>query len=86
MVTAVLSGLVWHSRRLPGLDAWMLRLLGAHSGERQFRLATELATGLRALTVYSLMLYLTARRFVMSMLSNGRRLLAMGRPPLVDRT
>jgi PST family polysaccharide transporter len=39
-----------------------------------------------AVTVYSLMLYLTARRFVMSMLSNGRRLLAMGRPPLADRT
>ena len=39
-----------------------------------------------AVTVYSLMLYLTARRFVMSMLSNGRRLLAVGRPPLADRT
>jgi membrane-associated phospholipid phosphatase len=51
LVTAVLGGLVWHSTRLPGLDAWVLRLLGAHSGERQFRLATELATGLRALTV-----------------------------------
>jgi membrane-associated phospholipid phosphatase len=51
LVTAVLGGLVWHSTRLPGPDAWVLHLLGAHSGELQFRLATDLATGLRALTV-----------------------------------
>jgi membrane-associated phospholipid phosphatase len=51
LVTAVLGGLVWHSTRLPGLDAWVLHLLGAQSGERQFRLATELATGLRTVTV-----------------------------------
>jgi membrane-associated phospholipid phosphatase len=51
LVTAMLGGLVWHSTRLPGLDAWVLHLLGARSGELQFRLATELATGLRALTV-----------------------------------
>ena len=51
LVTAVLSGLVWHSTRLPGLDAWVLHLLGAHSGDRQFRLATGVASGLRALVV-----------------------------------
>jgi membrane-associated phospholipid phosphatase len=50
LATVVLSGLVWHSTRLSGLDAWVLHLLGAHS-EQQFRLATEVATGLRALTV-----------------------------------
>jgi membrane-associated phospholipid phosphatase len=42
---------VWHSTRLPELDAWVLHLLGAHSGERQFRFATGVATGLRALTL-----------------------------------
>jgi len=31
-----------------------------------------------AVSVYLLMLYLTARRFLMSVLSNGKRLLAMG--------
>ncbi|HET9557152.1 MAG TPA: phosphatase PAP2 family protein [Actinomycetota bacterium] len=51
LVTAVLSGLVWHSTRLPGPDAWVLHLLGANSGERRFELATGLATALRALTV-----------------------------------
>jgi membrane-associated phospholipid phosphatase len=51
LVTVVVTGLVWHSTRLPGLDAWVLDLLGAHSGDRQFRLATRVATGLRALTV-----------------------------------
>ena len=51
LVTVVISGLVWHSTRLPGLDAWVLHLLGAHSGERQFRLATDVAAGLRALTL-----------------------------------
>jgi len=50
LVTAVLSGLVWHSTRLPGVDAWVLRELGAHS-DRQFWLATEIASGLRAITV-----------------------------------
>ena len=51
LATVALSGLVWHSTRLPGLDAWMLRLLGAHYDEPQFRIAVELATALRALTV-----------------------------------
>jgi membrane-associated phospholipid phosphatase len=50
LITGILGGLVWHSTRLPGPDAWGLHLLGAHT-ERQFRLATELTTGLRALTV-----------------------------------
>jgi membrane-associated phospholipid phosphatase len=49
LVTVVVTGLVWHSTRLPGPDAWALHLLGSHSGERQFRLATEVAAGLRAL-------------------------------------
>jgi membrane-associated phospholipid phosphatase len=49
LVTVVVTGLVWHSTRLPSLDAWVLHLLGAHSGERQFRLATGVATGLRTL-------------------------------------
>jgi membrane-associated phospholipid phosphatase len=47
LVTVVVTGLVWHSTRLTGLDAWVLRLLGAHSGERRF----QVATGLRALTL-----------------------------------
>jgi membrane-associated phospholipid phosphatase len=51
LITAVLSALVWHSTRLPGLDAWVARLLAVHSGEREFRLATEVASGLRVLTV-----------------------------------
>jgi membrane-associated phospholipid phosphatase len=51
VVTVVLSGLVWHSTRLPGLDAWGLDLLGASSGEPRWRLATRVATGLRALIV-----------------------------------
>jgi membrane-associated phospholipid phosphatase len=50
-VTVVVTGLVWHSTRLPGLDAWVLHLLGAHDGEREFRLATGVATALRAITV-----------------------------------
>jgi membrane-associated phospholipid phosphatase len=50
-ITIAVSGLVWHSTRLPELDAWVLHLLGAHHGERQFRLATGVATGLRALTL-----------------------------------
>jgi membrane-associated phospholipid phosphatase len=50
-VTVVLTGLVWHSTRLPQLDAWVLHLLGAHRDEPQFRLATEVATGLRAVTL-----------------------------------
>lgn len=49
LFTVVLSGLVWHSTQRAGLDAWVLRLLRAHS-EWQFRLATELATGLRVVT------------------------------------
>jgi undecaprenyl-diphosphatase len=51
LVTVALSGLVWHSTRLPGLDAWVLQLLGARYDEPQFRVATDLATALRALTV-----------------------------------
>jgi membrane-associated phospholipid phosphatase len=51
LVTVALSVLVWHSTRLPGLDAWVLRLLGARYNEVQFRLATDLAAALRALTV-----------------------------------
>jgi PST family polysaccharide transporter len=41
-------------------------------------IALIMALMLVAVTVYSLMLYLTARHFVMSVLSNGRRLFAMG--------
>ena len=68
LVTAVLSGLVWHSTRLPGPDAWVLHLLGAHDGERQFRLATEVATALLALTVggivaTALVAWMTLRRW-----------------------
>jgi membrane-associated phospholipid phosphatase len=67
LVTTALGGLVWHSTRLPSLDAWALYLLGAHS-EGQFRLATELAIGLRALTVggivaTALLSWLTLRRW-----------------------
>jgi membrane-associated phospholipid phosphatase len=51
LVTVIVTGLVWHSTRLPGLDAWVQHLLGAHTGERQFRLATGVATALRALTL-----------------------------------
>jgi hypothetical protein len=51
LFTVALSGRVWHSTGLPGVDAWMLDLLGAQSDERQLRLATEVASGLRALTV-----------------------------------
>jgi membrane-associated phospholipid phosphatase len=50
LATVALSGLVWHSTRLPGPDAWALRLLGAHYDEPQFRVATDLAAALRALT------------------------------------
>jgi hypothetical protein len=51
LVTAVLSALVWHSTRLSGPDAWVLHRLGAHDGELQLRLAADLTTGLRTLTV-----------------------------------
>jgi membrane-associated phospholipid phosphatase len=51
LATAVLSAMVWHSTRLPGLDAWVEHLLVVHSGEREFRLATVAAAGLRALTI-----------------------------------
>jgi membrane-associated phospholipid phosphatase len=51
LVTAVLSGLVWHSTRLPGPDSWVLHLLGAHSGEWQFGLATGLTAALAALAI-----------------------------------
>jgi membrane-associated phospholipid phosphatase len=50
LVTALIARLVWHSRQLPVLDAWVEDELGAHS-DREFRLATELATALRAFTV-----------------------------------
>ena len=45
LVTAVLSALVWHSTRLPELDASVEQLLGSHSGEWEFRLATDVANG-----------------------------------------
>ncbi|HWD45138.1 MAG TPA: phosphatase PAP2 family protein [Actinomycetota bacterium] len=68
LVTAVLSALVWHSTRLPGLDAWGKHLLAAHSGEREFRFATVVATGLRALTIggvvaLALVSWMTLRRW-----------------------
>ena len=50
LVTAVLARLVWHSRQLPGLDTWVEDRLGADS-DRELRLATELAGGLRSVTV-----------------------------------
>jgi undecaprenyl-diphosphatase len=67
-VAVVVTGLVWHSTRLPGPDAWVLHLLGAHDGERQFRLATEVATALLALTVggivaTALVAWMTLRRW-----------------------
>ena len=43
LVTAVLGALVWHSTRLPELDASVEQLLGSHSGEWEFRLATDVA-------------------------------------------
>ena len=49
VVTVVVTGLVWHSTRLPGAGRVGPAPAGAHSGERQFRLATGVATGLRAL-------------------------------------
>jgi membrane-associated phospholipid phosphatase len=51
LVTAVLSALVWHSTRLPGLDAWVAHVLVVHSSEREFRLATAVAAWLRVLTI-----------------------------------
>jgi undecaprenyl-diphosphatase len=50
LVTAVLGRLVWHSQGLSGLDAWVEDQLGADS-DRELRLATDLASGLRAATV-----------------------------------
>jgi undecaprenyl-diphosphatase len=50
LVTAALTRLAWHSRRLPGLDAWVEHQLGADS-DREMRLANELAGGLRSVTV-----------------------------------
>jgi O-antigen/teichoic acid export membrane protein len=58
----------------------LLSLLGAKAalaGEVT-GIALIVALVLVAATVYLLMLYLTARHFVMSVLSNGRRLFAMG--------
>jgi membrane-associated phospholipid phosphatase len=50
LVTALIAGLVWHSRQLPVLDAWVEDRLGART-DQQFRLAGEVASGLRGLTV-----------------------------------
>jgi membrane-associated phospholipid phosphatase len=50
LVTALIAGLVWHSQQLPGLDAWVEERLGART-DHQFRLAEEVANGLRGLTV-----------------------------------
>jgi len=50
LVTGLIAGLVWHSRQLPGLDAWVEDRLGART-DQQFQLAGEAAKGLRAFTV-----------------------------------
>lgn len=50
LVTGLIAGLVWHSRQLPVLDAWVEDRLGART-DQQFRLAGEVASGLRGLTV-----------------------------------
>jgi undecaprenyl-diphosphatase len=50
LITAALSRLAWHSRRLPGLDAWAKDQLGANS-DHEMQLANELAAGLRSVTV-----------------------------------
>jgi undecaprenyl-diphosphatase len=53
-VAALLGRLAWHSQRVPPLDAWVLRELGAQD-DGQFRLATEMTAGLRQLTVWATM-------------------------------
>lgn len=50
LVTGLIAALVWHSRQLPGLDAWVEDRLGART-DLQFRLAGEVASGLRGITV-----------------------------------
>ena len=50
LVTAALARVAWHSRQLPGLDAWVETRLGADS-DREMQLANELAGGLRTVTV-----------------------------------
>jgi membrane-associated phospholipid phosphatase len=50
LITAALARLAWHSRRLPGLDAWVKGRLGADS-EREMQLANALASGLRSVTL-----------------------------------
>jgi membrane-associated phospholipid phosphatase len=50
LVTALIAALVWHSRQLPGLDAWVEDRLGART-DQQFRLAGEVASALRGVTV-----------------------------------
>jgi membrane-associated phospholipid phosphatase len=49
-VVALLGRLGWHSRRLLGVDAWAAEVLSVHTYQ-QWRLATGLAGGLRALAV-----------------------------------
>jgi hypothetical protein len=51
LVAATLSALVWHSNQRPIVDAWVLHAMGAHDDTEEFRLATEVATCLRAVTV-----------------------------------
>ena len=50
LVMAALARLAWHSRQLPGVDAWVKDRLGADS-DHQMQLATALAAGLRSVTV-----------------------------------
>ena len=50
LVAGLIAALVWHSRQLPGLDAWVEDRLGART-DLQFRLAGEVASGLRGITV-----------------------------------
>jgi membrane-associated phospholipid phosphatase len=50
LVTVALARLAWHSRQLPGVDAWVKDRLGADSA-RELRLATEVAGGLRSVTI-----------------------------------
>jgi undecaprenyl-diphosphatase len=66
-VAVLLGRLAWHSNGVPLLDAWVLRELGADN-DRQLRLATELAAGLRQLTVWAtvataILAWVTLRRW-----------------------
>ena len=49
-LTAALSGLVWHSTRMPAVDGWVLAELGAHT-HGQSRLAAAVTIGFTALTL-----------------------------------